>query len=336
MDDDSALLTVRGRLLQLCLLALAIGVGFGFVMRRVVGGEAESAAKQGVAVAESARGETAASRATLRSDDTLAGILADTSATQYGRLALWLLDASSDEMEETFWGLLEQRGAGEPLFKLLFDQWAKIDPRRAIEASKDTAHAGLAWWAWGKSEPETALAAALEEGDDAISMTLRGIGQVDPELAIQIMETHPHPMHYRVSLEGIADGLRQTDPARAAEFQLQFGANIPQHMADWGKRDPRGFLAWSAKNEVGDGLSAGARLALDAIAREHPERIGELAATGRRLGIDPADPASPGRCDHGRLAWRGSRGRGALGGGAGRREAARGGTRAGEQAGRNG
>ena len=278
MDDDSAPLTARGRLLPLCLLALAVGIGLGLVMRRASGRGVASEEPE-VAVTEKAgTREPTAQRENLRSKDSVNDILGDSSATQFGRLALWLLDASSDELEEMFRGLLEQRGASQRLFLLLFERWAQLDPQRAIEASKGTDHAGLAWLAWGKCESELALAEAVKLGSEEISMTLYGIGEVNPELAMQLMEKYPEAIPY-FGVEGIADGLRQTDPARAVEYARGIGVQFSEHMKDWGHRDPRGFLQWCAKNEVGHALSEGTMLALQTIAREHPERVKELVAT---------------------------------------------------------
>ena len=74
----------------------------------------------------------------IRSDDTIAS-LAEVSAPElYDRLALSLLDASPQDIQE-FWGSYQNRtDRSNDLNDLVFISWTRVDPESAIAAAEGT------------------------------------------------------------------------------------------------------------------------------------------------------------------------------------------------------
>ena len=270
---------VRGRLLPLCTVALAIGAGMGLILERTqsTGVASTSEASQDIRK-KSASGSSTPSPPTLRSTDTLEDILRADFPTRYARLALWSLDASGRDLEAMFGSLLEHEGTTPPLLNLLLAQWARVDPRRMIEVTRGSSQEDDAWLAWGMADPMTAYAAAKNEDEQRLAKVLQGIGMHNPELALRLAENHPGAMAWS-TIGGITEGLGQTDPPRAAEFMRSFGNDDAGLILNWAQRDPGNLLEWCVENEHGTYMTEGVSMGLQTVAREHPERLPELLAS---------------------------------------------------------
>ena len=239
----------------------------------------EEADRSGVESRSATKSEREASSApvssTLYSTDTLEDLLEDESSAQFGRIALWLLDATPGEVAQLWEGLTKTHPHPQGSLQLVMMKWAQMDPTAAMAAAVGTQWENLAWASWAEADPRAAIAAVGRDNSIFASTVLRAIGTVDPELALQLMKEYPEAVS-STSIEGIAEGLAKIDPQRGVEFALSHRWVPVEALRSWARSDPDEFLQWCAQSGVGGSRRIRVREALEVLVREHPERIAEL------------------------------------------------------------
>jgi hypothetical protein len=216
--------------------------------------------------------------ANLQSTDTLDDLLALGDRELYGRLALWVLDASTADLAR-FWTAYQAKRQPEMwVTDLLFARWTQIDPGDALRAAgKDRQN--IVWWAWAINDPATAVARVAGLGPDLMGSVVRAIGQFHPELLDKVMAAHPEFVTAN-AIEGVAKGLFREDPETALEFlrqhrQLFYDTKL---LREWAQDDPKAAFAWMQKQLGGYQASSQLSTLIDTLERENPAMLRELAS----------------------------------------------------------
>jgi hypothetical protein len=180
---------------------------------------------------------------------TVEGILAAEGLEQFERLALFLPRAEAADLERLYVELEEQRNGflGKTLGPALFLRWMRLDPEGGRAFAMKRNRGGMAWWAWGKVDPEAAVAAAQAskewwKGEEVV----RAIGQSDPARAQALLDEHPQ-WRTEEALTGLAAGLMPTDPAAGATLIAASTESVDHDklVSAWARRDPEAALAWA-------------------------------------------------------------------------------------------
>lgn len=275
------------------ILSGLIGVGFGtgYLIRPEsapatgsIDAAVEPAARPGRSRGD--RGEAAHAPLTspvpadLRSTDTVDDLLAADRDELYSRLALWLVDASSDEMHDFYRRFIDHPNATTRSFDLLFVSWAAADPMGAIQAAEGTPQAHIPWWGWAKNQPLEAFRHAMESDRGKIEMVVMAIGQDNPELALSLLAQHPE-LPKNTGQSGLIHGLTRSDPEAALQFSMESG-NFYETRAleSWLRDDPHAAFQWFIKNRshYPDHYSHDDTV-IRSLSRENPAALAELAAT---------------------------------------------------------
>jgi hypothetical protein len=228
--------------------------------------------------------EAAATRAALdevaklKSTDTLDDLLALGDRELYGRLALWVLDASTADLARFRTAYQAKRQPEMWVTDLLFARWTQLDPDDALRAAgKDRQN--IVWWAWAINDPATAVARVAGLGPDLMGSVLRAIGQFHPELLDKVMAAHPEFVTGG-AIEGVAKGLFREDPETALEFlrqhrQLFYDTKL---LREWAQDDPKAAFAWMQKQLGGYQATSQLTTLIDTLERENPAMLRELAS----------------------------------------------------------
>lgn len=213
------------------------------------------------------------------SAETLESLLAYPEKDLYAPLALWLLDASAEDMAR-FWSSYRPRGEPKGTIRdLVFSQWVKRDPQALLAAARRGDEEAAAWSAWTMVDPDAALAAVKDRPGMRQAVLLR-ISHSDPQRALEMLKEDP-ALIGSFNVWKLAERLGQDDPAAGVDFLHQLpGArySLEPAFAHWVKQDPRAAFAWL--NESRPSAHAGLlALLADLTVQENPELIRELAAT---------------------------------------------------------
>jgi hypothetical protein len=163
------------------------------------------------------------------------------------RFGEWLCTAGTADLRLFAVALKSAEIRDSKISDALMLRWVELDVADALAFSKETGTFSTAvWWAWGKLDPEQALAAAVSEnGPGHGAEALRGLAQSDPERAKSFMERYPQFVN-RSSIEGIVSGLFDNDPLEAAEMALRVDSDEARNcVAAWARRDPDTALTWA-------------------------------------------------------------------------------------------
>lgn len=207
------------------------------------------------------------------STDTRESLLQLPQADLYPRLALWLLDASEEEIA-AFWSVWHPKSKGKPEIELLIlSQWAKRNPKAMLEAAKQAGRESLAWTAWAASDPQAALAAVGGPGP-MHSAVMQSMASMDPAWALKMLEADPSLEEVFVYLVDIAKAAHPDDPRAQIEFLNRFNKHqAADRFKAWAKDDPHKALGWlneRASPQLRDAF-------LEVIERTNPDLLGELA-----------------------------------------------------------
>lgn len=96
----------------------------------------------------------------------------------YSRLALWLVDASEEDIA-AYWENARKGKRRKQLTELIFINWTRLNPQAAIAAA-GTEDGQSAWRAWACHDPQGALAAAISSAPGQVENVVRGLGQFHP------------------------------------------------------------------------------------------------------------------------------------------------------------
>lgn len=209
------------------------------------------------------------------SEDAMEDLLALENPELYGRLGLWLLDASEEDMA-AFWAAYRERDDADSWTKdLIFTQWAKKNPHSLLETAKRDKEEGPAWWAWTMSDPDGTLAAVEAESPQMRGWVLRGIANFHPQRALAMLKEKPG-LAGSLDLATLAGELGREDPRMAVEFLVGHGHHdLSKQLKEWGEKDPHEAFRWLQERGDDDRLRSGL---IREIAEKHPEALAEISA----------------------------------------------------------
>lgn len=241
-----------------CIAGLALGYG----AKRFSGTNApppiaENAATKSSRDANAKGGEAGApgdlatlipSVATTRSTETLESLKAD-STDLYARLALWMVDASQEDVK-AFWEYYRtQKNRSNDINDVIFINWARIDPLAASAAAKGTPDEHYAWWAWACHDPQAALDAAIATNPDRINNVTWGIGEFHPDWTMKHFDELPEDSRDN-ALRGLAKWDDREHPQEILDFLIAKGNGYHAGLFKvLSVRDPWGAYDWLEKNK---------------------------------------------------------------------------------------
>ena len=210
------------QLIALCLVMAVLGYFAGSLVRtqQQAANDEETSSGGGASLKTN---RAPAVQSVIRSDDTIASLAEVPAPELYDRLALWLLDASPQDMQE-FWGSYQDRtDQSNDLNDLVFISWTRIDPESAIAAAEGTEFAKYPWWAWACHEPETALKEVLaryqgQENAEPIGNVMWGIGEFHPEWLREHINELPEKWMRERALSGYVKWADTENPRESIEF----------------------------------------------------------------------------------------------------------------------
>ncbi len=220
-----------------------------------------------------------------RSTDTLESLAELGGGELYGRLAVWLVDASAADIA-AFWKSYRGKPRDEAVAKLVFIHWTRLDPRGAVAGggAQDAHYAWWAWWAWPAHDPAAALAAAIAAGgSDWLNYTAPGIGEFQPGWLREHFDEIGQPARALEGMQKWSDGSR---PLESLNFLKEHGVEFDKEtFRNLVREDPWAALDWM---EANPGKLAGqheGNLRLNTLiatmAAERPEDLQRLADQSR-------------------------------------------------------
>lgn len=208
--------------------------------------------------------------ANLPDQDFLAALVMEVSKAGPGELENLLTQLDAESRQETM------------TKDLIFLRWMEIDPLGGLEAGKAHGHGNSAYWAWGKIDPDAALAHAQESGNHrGAGQVVRAIGQDDPEAGIALLESGVLPAGSQSSAwDGALDNLGYQDPERALEISLEKDLWSTDVAVEWIQKEPLTAFAWIAEHvpieEQSDVLAS-----FDTLLKTHPSKAKQAIASVR-------------------------------------------------------
>lgn len=289
-------------LIASCAGLLAI-FGLGFGARRLLTAEGTIGGNAAATAPASARADAGPSRkadaaegqvralmaaaAATRSGDSLESILRIDPVAEYGRLALWMVDASPEEIAGYWDHYRAQANRSNDINDLIFINWTRIDPESAVARSAGTSDEHYAWWAWACHDPATALAQAKARNPGRINNVTWALGEFHPEWARTHFDQIPEPFRDNV-FQGMVKWDDAADPALILDFLNEQGRGTDARMLKaLVRKDP--WAAYDRAMEDGDGASRDPfgnnpmELFVSTMADFHPdllERMAQLTPAG--------------------------------------------------------
>jgi len=172
------------------------------------------------------RSSVAALLSKIHSVESLETMTAQGENATYAGLALWLVDASEQDIA-AYWEGRKNGKLNGAMKSLIFYNWTRLDPQSAIAAVAGTDNATTPWAAWASQDPQAALSAATAAGMGAkqISAIANNIGQFQPEWLREHFDRIPR---YLETKEPLVEAWKQMliyhdgafPPSMAAAFLL--------------------------------------------------------------------------------------------------------------------
>lgn len=279
-----------------CIAGLALGYGAKFATRK--GSDAPPPAEEANASGKGRRdgkpGNGSAtgpvdlatvipSAATTRSKETLESLKAD-STDLYARLALWMVDASQEDVK-AFWDYYRtQKDRSNDINDVIFINWARIDPLAATAAAKGTPDEHYAWWAWSCHDPKAALDAAIATNPDRINNVTWGIGEFHPDWTMKHFDELPEGSRDN-ALRGMAKWDDREHPKEIMDFLKDKGYGVHSRLFKvLTLRDPWGAYDWIQENsKEGPGRYGESESMMNSfvgsLAYYHPDVLKRIADT---------------------------------------------------------
>ncbi|RYD22016.1 MAG: hypothetical protein EOP88_09415 [Verrucomicrobiaceae bacterium] len=181
-----------------------------------------------------------------RSCDTVESLIAIGDQTLYQRLALWLMDATEEEIA-AYWQAYQKKDPSKrsrDINDLVFLNWARLSPQGAI-AGAGPRNEQYAWWAWSCHDPKGSLAAALKAGGDRLKDVAFGLGEFHPGWLREHFEEIPEDARQK-ALAGLAKWDDEQDPLKTLQFMqengMQAGTGTVRALV---RKDPAEAVAWA-------------------------------------------------------------------------------------------
>lgn len=209
--------------------------------------------------------------------ETVDGILVAEGFERAERLGRFLVSAQPGDLERLLIGLRGERGNMEvTLGDAIFLRWMTVDAAGGLAFAEKEGFTSMAWWAWGKIDPDSALAAALENPQSwAGTMVMRAIAQSDPLRARELFDRYPQ-FAESTALGGLASGMMKVDPVAGATLAAAWNHVVDHEnlVSGWARREPDAALAWAQGLRDRTKRAEAMGVVLDQLAAEHPEKVG--------------------------------------------------------------
>lgn len=233
----------------------------------------------------------------LRSTDTLETLKPLRGGELHARLALWLIDASTEDIA-AFWAhfrstLTEEDfrppmavmgvyGMGTGRFEvseLILYHWMRHDPVSAMAAAKRDNEEYLAWQAWAAVDPQGAFDAAGGNGKSALEEVARALGVYQASWLRQHLNEFPEDAR-KIALGAITEN-GGDDPGANLRFLAKQGYGLrPESFTAAIRDDPWAAYDWIeylAKSDNGNQAREQRDEFIRLAGKEHPEVIEALA-----------------------------------------------------------
>ncbi|WP_367872732.1 hypothetical protein [Luteolibacter sp. Populi] len=218
-----------------------------------------------------------------RSTETLESLKAD-DTDLYSRLALWMVDASQEDIAAYWQHYRGQPQRSNDITDIVFINWARIDPTAATAAVKGTPEEHYAWWAWGCHDPQAALAAALASNPDRAPNVTWAIGEFHHDWLRLHFDELPEDSRGN-ALQGFAKWDDHADPEASLDFLKEKGHGFHSRLFQvLTLRDPWAAYDWLEQNgsaaaaNYGDPSAAMDSFATS-LAHYHPDVLARIAET---------------------------------------------------------
>jgi hypothetical protein len=270
----------------------AAGLLSGFAAKRLSRSPADPAAqrespspaaKKSSPTAASAGGPVAPTPSNLRSADTLESLAAPGADLSYARLALWMLDATEQDIA-AYWESVREKERTNDVTDLIFINWSRLNPQAAIAAVAGTGNEHYAWWAWACHDPKASLAAAIAANSDRVNNVAWGIGEFHGEWLRENFHLIPESGRGN-AISGLTKWDDHPDPLEVLKFLQEnekegyFRRNIFTALM---RKDPWAAYDWIQQNPAAIARSYGnPEIAMEDLVKTmgefHPEALRRLA-----------------------------------------------------------
>ncbi|MFT3991823.1 MAG: hypothetical protein QM680_10490 [Luteolibacter sp.] len=209
----------------------------------------------------------------LHSTETLESMIAKGDSADYAGLALWLLDAGTQDIA-AYWQACKDGDLPKDTKQLVILSWARKDPQAAITATAGTKQDYVAWWAWSAYDLQAAFAAA---NPDQLKHVVRGIGEFHPKWLKNHFEEIPEALRDE-ALNRLMLWKEDEDPEDSLNFLKKCGIPYSSSLfRNFALRDPWAALDWLKRNGQ---LSAGTNPLgewIDAVKTKNPDDLQRFA-----------------------------------------------------------
>jgi len=208
--------------------------------------------------------------------ESVEGILAATGFERAERLGRFLVTAGPADLERLALGLRGETGNIEmTLGDAVFLRWMTIDAEGGLAFAERERFGSMAWWAWGKTDPDSALAAALGKPSPWNGeMVMRAIAQSDPLRARGLFERYPQ-FAESSAMGGLASGMMKVDPAAGASLATAWNHAVDHEnlVSGWARREPQAALDWANALPDLTKRKEALEVVFGQLAAAHPEMV---------------------------------------------------------------
>lgn len=217
---------------------------------------------------------------TLKSTDTLETLAALDDKSLYARLALWMVDASEQDIAAYWQSYRQKAHRDNDINDLIFIHWTRLNPAGAIAAAAGSKDEHYAWWAWSCHDPKAALSAAIAQNPDRINNVTWGIGEFHPEWLRKHFDEIPESGRDN-AFEGLAKWDDYSDPLEILKFLKEKGKGAGEGLFQTlARRDPWAAYDWFQEN---GGRNGELGTFISTVGESNPEvlqRIADQTAPG--------------------------------------------------------
>ena len=218
----------------------------------------------------------------LHSTDTLESLARLDNDSLYSHLALWLLDASEQDIAAYWATLRDKKDRTKDVTDLVFINWSRLNPRGAIAAVAGTGREHCAWWAWACHDPQAALAAAIATNPDRVNNVAWGIGEFHGDWLRAHFDQIPESAKGN-ALSSLGKRDDTDRPEEILEFLKKNGNRFnPEIFGTLIRKDPWAAYDWIQKNGSTDAsqygsTSAAMDMLVKSMGENQPDALQRLA-----------------------------------------------------------